>query len=323
MNLSKKPLKSKIAFALGKDKKGETKMVVDVNNNLDLSDDPIFTPKEIMDNNKARLDSFRKENSITVSYELVSGNKIIEAKTSLLVVHLKEYNRLMYCFPQYATAHLNGIEIAISSDNFRSPSYTKTGLVLTGDSVRNSEIKGDKIISEGEYITIEGQLYLNKGVNVSKNVLVLERSNLPQNQLHSMQVGFKPFPFEGQKFKTSSVLSLDSFKGKYLLLDFWAIWCTPCLREFPSLKALYDNADKSKFEMIGIAGDSPPELIERMIKDFSLTWPQIMSDEKNKIKEKYGITDYPRSLLINPEGIIVAKDLKGKDLENKIREILK
>jgi len=221
LNLSKKPLKCKIAIAYGKDASGETKMVVDANNNLDLSDDVIFTPKEIDWTDDSNKDSLFIKNAMMVSYERLSGNKIIQEKAPFSIMHSKSADRYGCNFPQYATTQLDGEEIAICSDDFTSPSYNSTSMVLVDDSIRNGKkVTYDNIILMDEYIKIKGNVYKNKGVNWNKNVLLLEKTNLPQDQLYSTQVGFKAFIFEGQNFKTKSNISLDDYKGKYLFLDF-------------------------------------------------------------------------------------------------------
>ncbi|MBN1820940.1 MAG: TlpA family protein disulfide reductase, partial [Prolixibacteraceae bacterium] len=105
--------------------------------------------------------------------------------------------------------------------------------------------------------------------------------------------------------------------------DFWAVWCGPCIGELPQLKTMYDSLDKSKIEFLGVVGESPSDDLNNLIDNYSITWPQILSDDKNDIIKKYGIQGYPTSLLINPEGIIIAKNLRGKQLENKIKELIK
>ena len=79
------------------------------------------------------------------------------------------------------------------------------------------------------------------------------------------------------------------------------------------------------FDLDGTLGNTIPLCVEAFRKSIdknSITWPQILSDETNKITNKYGINSYPTTLLINPEGIIVAKNLRGKELEDKIKELI-
>jgi thiol-disulfide isomerase/thioredoxin len=324
LKLSKKPLKCKVAFAYGKDSTGVTKMVVDANNNLDFSDDKVFTPFEINSRTKADKDSLATHNSFLVTYERYVGNKIVEIQAPIFIVYKSDEDWLLFNFPQYAIAQLDGEKIAICSDNFIFLSYHTSNLVLMNDSLtKGAKANEENIISKNDYISIKGKLYQNLGVNLYKNVLTLVKVNLPKNQLFSTQVGFKSLPFEGTDFTTNSPITLDNLKGKYVFLDFWAVWCGPCKEELPNLKSLYEKTDRSKFEIISIVSDSPSEELKKIIDEQKIEWPQILSNDTNKIKENYRINRFPTTFLINPEGVIVAKDLRGKELEDRVISLIK
>ncbi len=323
LNLSKKPIKCKIAFAQGKDSIGELKMIVDANNNYDFSDDNIFKPIELNPQGKINKDSLIKSNAIKVNFEQLSNNKITEVSVPLLIVYMKQYNIFMCNFAQYATTKLNGEEIAIHSNNFTDLSYNKLGITK----INNLAEKGEKVnyqsvVAKNEYLEIENNIFKNLGVKKNENVLVLEKMDLPKKELTSTQIGFKAFDFSGNDFKTKTPISLESLKGKFVLLDFWATWCGPCIQEIPNLNELYKNVDKSKFEIVSIVGDSPEKDLEKMIEKHSISWPQIVSNDTNRIKEIYGIGGYPTTFLLNPEGMIVAKNLSGKELDSKIESII-
>ncbi len=322
--LSKEPLKTKIAFAFGKDSAGTVRMIVDANSNLSFSDDKSFIPYNVPPLGDANRDSLALNNAVTVSYERLIHNKKKETSVPLLIVYRSQLNMFMSNFVQHSVANFNGSEIAVCSDMFINLSYGNPSIALLNDSLKEGDKIGfDKLINKNEYIEIKGKLYKNLGVNLNNNTLVLEKMNLPKSELNSTQIGFKTFPVEGNDFISSSRVSLNEMRGKYVLLDFWAVWCGPCRMEIPNLKELYRKTSREKFEIIGIVGDSPADALRELIGNDSIMWPQIVSNDSVKIKESFGIHSYPTSLLLDPEGIIIAKDLRGKALEDEVLSLIK
>jgi thiol-disulfide isomerase/thioredoxin len=324
LQLSKEPLKTKIAFAYGKDPAGVLKLIVDANNNLDLSDDKSFIPYSFSMGEKVNRETAGINNTITVSYERLTGNKKQSVTVPLFIAYISEINMFMCNFPHYCTAELKGEKIAVCSGGFTDLSYKNPTIFLMNDTIKNGDkISNDRLTGLNEYIEIKGEFYKNKGVNMNSNTLRLEKVVVPRNQLYSTQIGYKPFPFEGSNFTTGTPISSKQLNGKYVLLDFWAVWCKPCREELPKLKALYEKTDRQKFEIIGIVAESDPETLKKLIVKDSITWTQILSNDSNKIKETFGIQGYPTTLLVDPEGIIIAKNLRGKELEEKVLGLIR
>jgi len=322
LNLSKTSIRTKIAFAYGKDSDGVTRMVVDVNNNLDLSDDKIFTPVDMVFERR-NIDSLAQIHAIHVSFETFTHNKILSVSVPLFVAYQSQINMYMCNFSQYAMAQYKGENIAICSNGFSSLSFENVEITLVNESIKKDEkAKEENVILKNEYIEIKGEIYKNLGVNTNKNVLILEKTDLPKTQLVSTQVGYKSYPFSGEEYNTKTTISLERLKGKYVLLDFWAVWCGPCIQEFPNLKDLYAKVDTSKFEIVGIVGDSPIDALIETINKHQITWPQILSDDTNRIKEEYGIHGYPTSLLLDTEGVIIAKNLRGEGLTDRVLNLI-
>ncbi|MCP9612132.1 TlpA disulfide reductase family protein [Coprobacter tertius] len=112
--------------------------------------------------------------------------------------------------------------------------------------------------------------------------------------------------------------------GKYVLIDFWASWCGPCRKQMPELKAIYNRFKSDKFELIGVSFDNNRQEWLRYIHDNHLTWPQ-MSDLKgwdSEVIMLYAIQGIPHTVLIDPSGKIVANNLKGNELVQKLVELL-
>lgn len=115
------------------------------------------------------------------------------------------------------------------------------------------------------------------------------------------------------------------FKGKYVLIDFWASWCAPCRKSFPSMRKFYQETKGDKFEIYSISIDeSKPDWL-RAIKEENNPWPQSL-DTKNISQSGFAVTGIPTIFLIDPEGIIVAKEIGfdpdgGSEIEKIVREI--
>jgi len=324
LELSKEPLKNKIAFAYRIDSIGTVEMIVDANNNYDFSDDESFIPLIFLPSEGMKNDSVAISNAIDVSFERFIDNKIVVSTAPLFITYMSQFNMLMCNFPQYSTTTFKGETIAVLSDNFTNLSYRTPTIALINDTLKEGDkLSPEVLISKNEYIEIKGNLYKNIGVDNNKNALILEKMDLPKSEMNSTQIGYKTYPFEGNDVVDESPISLDKLKGKYVLLDFWAVWCGTCREEIPNLKALYEKTDRDKFEIVGIVGDSPKDALLKIIETDSITWTQILSTDTNKIKEDYGIKGYPTTFLIDPNGVIVAKDLRVVELEMKVLELVK
>jgi len=119
-------------------------------------------------------------------------------------------------------------------------------------------------------------------------------------------------------------VTLSSLYGNYILVDFWAAWCGPCRQENPNVVACYEEFHDKGFEIIGVSLDRTEEDWLKAIEDDGLTWTQV-SDLKgwgNEVSDMYGINSIPSSLLLDKEGIIIGKSLRGDDLKNKLAELM-
>lgn len=120
-------------------------------------------------------------------------------------------------------------------------------------------------------------------------------------------------------------IALSSLKGKLVLIDFWASWCGPCRKEMPNVIKIYSKFKNKGFEIYGVSLDQDKEKWMEAITKDGINWPQV-SDLKywdNVAARIYNVQGIPYTVLIDKDGKIIAKNLRGQELEKKIAEVLK
>lgn len=122
-----------------------------------------------------------------------------------------------------------------------------------------------------------------------------------------------------------NTISLSSFKGKYVLVDFWASWCAPCRKESPNLVKAYEKYKSRNFEILGVSLDQNKEKWLKAITNDHYSWTQVgdIKGWENAAAREYGIQGIPFNVLLDPNGVIIARNLRGEALEKKLEEVLK
>lgn len=165
-----------------------------------------------------------------------------------------------------------------------------------------------------------------------QQVSVKAKNNIPVKEIeYSIKtdkltgIGRAALPFSQQDTAGNKV-SLEDFRGKYVLIDFWASWCVPCRVENPNVVAAYQQYKNKNFTVLGISFDNPGQHGRWMtaIHDDNLYWTQLsdLKGWKNEVGVLYDIKSIPSNLLIDPNGVIVAKNLRGEKLEEKLAALL-
>lgn len=157
---------------------------------------------------------------------------------------------------------------------------------------------------------------------LKSNLVPLIKSRI--DVLKKVEIG-QPAPDFTMNDAEGKPVTLSSLYGKYLLIDFWASWCNPCRQENPNVVATYKEYHPKGFNIIGVSFDRDKESWLKAIKDDKLNWTQVSDLQfwNNAAGKLYGIQSIPSNVLLDPKGVIIAKNLRGEDLKNKLKELLK
>ena len=144
--------------------------------------------------------------------------------------------------------------------------------------------------------------------------------NSPAKMVGNPAPGFEATLISGEDF------SLSDLQGKYVLIDFWGSWCAPCRKEMPALKTLYNKfnnqnfKDASGFEIVSIALERSDKQTRKVIEQEQLNWPYHIIDVSRIVlmssyAQKYGVSELPTKILINPKGEIMGTNLGFKEMD--------
>ena len=158
-------------------------------------------------------------------------------------------------------------------------------------------------------------------------VAELEKREAAQMAAEKMRVALTvgaQFPDFNEKDVAGKPLSIASYKGKVVLVDFWATWCPPCRMELPNVIAAYKKYHDQGFEIIGVSLDQDQAKLTGFTKSMNMTWRQYFDGQGwgNKLAVKYGIESIPATYLLDGNGKIIGRDLRGGDLMQAVAKAL-
>ncbi len=169
------------------------------------------------------------------------------------------------------------------------------------------------------YIKADSVLFKKYPTNFYVQSFHGQVSTSKQTMIGSMAPDFTLTDTSGRK------VSLSSFKGKYLLIDFWASWCGPCMRELPNVQKIYADFSKKGFDILGVSLDKDRKSWVGAIINKGLPWTQV-SDLKywqSTVVPLYKVEAIPFTVLLDKEGRIIAKNLRGEELYKKVESLVK
>lgn len=177
---------------------------------------------------------------------------------------------------------------------------------------------GSRLTSEYMEEALDGYLYSNHSGLGHVHMAIQGEKN---KSVGSPLVDFEMNDIHGEVHHLSDYVG----QGKYTLVDFWASWCGPCCQEMPNVKACYEAYKDKGFLVVGISFDYEQQAWEKAVKELGITWPQL-SDLKgwdNKSSNLFNIKSIPATILYGPDGKVVASNLRGEALADKLKELLK
>jgi len=154
-----------------------------------------------------------------------------------------------------------------------------------------------------------------------------EKQAETQKLRNALAIGTK-FPDFNEKDLTGKPLSIANYKGKVVLIDFWATWCGPCVKDLPSVLEVYHKYHDKGFEIVGISLDRQQDKakLENFIKEKNMPWPQFYDGQywNNKLSTKYGVNSIPATYLLDGEGKIIGKgdEIRGERLDGAVANAL-
>jgi len=206
--------------------------------------------------------------------------------------------------------------------------------------------KGEKTDEAAQIVYMKAMLYLevlDKGDNAIELVQQIKKDypdtqtaksaddvleNMKQHEAaqkvqRTLVEGGK-FPDFDEKDLAGKPLSVANYKGKIVLIDFWATWCAPCVGELPNVVKAYEKHHDKGFEIIGISLDQNEAGLKNFTKDRNMPWQQYFDGKGwgNKLAQKYGVQSIPATFLIDGEGKIIGRDLRGEALEEAVSKAL-
>lgn len=248
---------------------------------------------------------------VNKSFEAIDSVKHMAAPDSVMIVYTERKNKAMDDMNAYLQQTITGS---------KHPALSLFALGWASRSLQQPDFERSLNEVIQKFPDHEVLKRLKTSYDMQKSQQAEQRSKMQSGSM----VG-KAAPELNLPDKDGKIISLTSFRGKYLLIDFWASWCGPCRQENPNVVKAYNEYKGKNFTVLGVSLDKEKDAWLQAIQDDGLAWTHV-SDLKfwnSKAVGLYGFEGIPYNVLVDPQGKIIAESLRGFDLENKLQELLK
>ena len=300
-------IKTFIVFITGISKKGIKYCIIDSDNNLDLSDDHPFMLSENHYGNETHKVIFEKFFNGKIQSDSTWISLSEKKKTDLLMMRFSE--KVMTTFTYDSVRY----KLLAYPENGIGVNYSDDVIFELSDTIQSTK----QVFGSEQYGKLKN-LYFQVSCNSDGRTIFLKPDSEALAK-GSTQINMPAIPFKTLTLTGDSISFPKTYRGKYILLDFWSTSCPHCIDDIRNTyRNLYKQYAGDKFEIVGIA-DDPKSKVERFVSQNMITWTMIPAPGSS-IQGLYRVYGYPALYLINPDGIIIAK---GKDLtKDKISSVI-
>lgn len=341
LQLSRQPVKCYISALGGINANKERVYMVDANNNGDFSDDvarPLL--KNVLDEN-VMLNA-----SVQVDITYANHGEIKNEKKLVFIAQSNDphHSGMGFTFPEFRYCRFlyKGKPYLLTTGSNTSEPY----ITVLPDRPYFASIGWDKRVKKDQVVQIgEEQLVVSNITDNTKQITLTgndisgfatglnNKGASPKMAVKKTpaltlrQTGFIAPPVKGVNINPNAepgaIIATANLRGKYVFIDFWSTYCSPCIQEFDYLKEAYAKYNRQQLEIVGVIDDRDQNITLQILKDHRITWPNIkMEANGTSIPGYQDINSYPTNLLIDPQGKIIAMDLRGDALMNKLKTLI-